>query len=135
MRRTPKERACTVSAIVNSARTELVEFTQATFTKFMQEKKCPYGTSVFSILRQKNLILLEGDKWVFRSKEPIHYSILQLDIDKLADSAKQYTENWKKKNESKELIEIHTISLEQAIAIIKEHGGKVLMPTTTFEEV
>ena len=148
MKRDPQERAEEISAIINLIKKEHTFFTKEEFMKLITSRRCPYATSIFTILKKRGLVIRTADKtWSWSLDAPIHFKAIQPSIDKLATAHNASQTNWveKKKRENSgkidsliEAIEpviVKSVSLENAIEIIKQHGGKVFMPSVKFEEV
>ena len=149
-KKNPEERAREISLVINRVKETLHNFTQDDLNRSLKDLNCPYRKSIFSILRQKNLIVKTGDIWNFFGKEPIHFRIIQADIDKLANAGLGYCQtHYEKKKLNQQMSSLpalveaasevienkRDLADEELISYLKSKGYKILRPVTNYEEV
>lgn len=148
MSQVDETRAKKAVAIINQVKIAKNSFEYNSATKkdelitMLKAASCPYPTHVVSSLVKHNLLKKEKGTYTFMTNTPIHFGILCSDLTKASKQASGYVKKCKLKNKenkseiSSELVNQNssTDSIDDAIALLKSKGYKVLKPVTEFFE-
>lgn len=128
MKITNEIRAKKVAEAINKVRSILkTEFaTKDEIVKMLSENGCYYPSSVFTILREKNILWSNGKrngkKFKFNISEPVYFkSIMQ----ELSDISKSRCDAVAKATSQKQQ---HSMSCKRAIDLLSEEGYTVVYP-------
>lgn len=110
-----------VTKIINEYRERTAFFDKDSFMKYCKENGIPYIQLLFHALKSRNIILKNKDmkRYCFALSQPIYIGVLQSIYEEI-------TKNYNKPKNRKE--DFISISIEEAISLLKENGYLIYKP-------
>lgn len=122
---------------INSFKESVKEFTKDDLEDFLRSQRAPYWNRMLAILNKSGQIeKIDTGLYKFSNVEPVCYKSIVQEMDRVIDSASKSCSKWRSSKTLKVGQPKNTkSSVDEAIALLKNLGYRILKPRTEFDEV